>query len=185
METLWQVGDACPLEGSLHVEREGRRRFGDTGATFVFVVADVLESPRRPPPLLILDHASHTSMKFEDLTRGPFDSTTELQRNVYSAYLSVPARRSRTEVFDLTGTVPLSRGGWYTLDLIGQPSVTPNDVTVKVDVPPGWRIVDGNGIKTAGGRTATARLQLNETTRLRVRLVPAEDNIWQRLVAGE
>jgi hypothetical protein len=104
---------------------------------------------------------------------------------VYADFFSVPSRTHRTLTVDLTGTVSLDPHGWYTLDLVRQPGITPDDVTVTIDVPPGWRVVDGQGVKAAGGRRATAHLRLDQTTRLRVRLAPDTDNVWQRLVDGQ
>jgi hypothetical protein len=113
------------------------------------------------------------------------DATTELGRNVYANFFLVPSKSRRTLTVDLNGTVPLGPHGEYTLDVVRQPGVTPDDVTVKVDVPAGWRVADGQGIKATGGRQATAHIQLDQTTRLRVRVVPAEGNVWQRLLDGE
>src|SRR5205823_13230838 len=112
------------------------------------------------------------------------DSMKELQRNVYAGNLSVPARSSRTLAVDLNGAVRLDRG-WYTLDLVRQPNITPDEVNVSIAVPPGWRLIGGHGIQTAGGQHAITHVRLDKTTRLRVRLVPAEGNLWQRLLDGE
>jgi hypothetical protein len=114
----------------------------------------------------------------------PLDPMTELGRNVDAAFLSVPAQSSRTLSVDLNGTASLDRSGHYTLDLFRQPGITPDDVTVTIDVPLGWRLVDGQGFKASGGSQATAHLRLDQTTRLRVRLAPATDNVWQRLLDG-
>jgi hypothetical protein len=119
-----------------------------------------------------------------DGKQQPLDSTTELDRNVYAAFLTVPARASRTLTVELAGTAPVDRDGWYTLDLVRQPGVAPDDVSVTIDVPPGWRIAAGHGIKSTSGRRGATQLQLDHTTRVRVRLAPATDNIWQRLVEG-
>jgi hypothetical protein len=115
----------------------------------------------------------------------PLDPMTELGRNVYAAFLSVPARTSRTLSADVKGTVRLDQDGRYTLDLFRQPGITPDDVSVTIQVPPGWRLVDGQGFKASGGRQATAHLQLDQTTRLRVRLAPDTANVWQRLLDGQ
>jgi hypothetical protein len=119
-----------------------------------------------------------------DGSQQPLDSMAELERNVYAAFLSVPAQTSRTLAVELTGTVRVDGEGWYTLDLVRQPGLMPDDVSVIIDVPRGWRIADGRGVDAAGGQRATARLQLDHTTRLRVRIAPATDNIWRRLVEG-
>jgi hypothetical protein len=84
---------------------------------------------------------------------------------------------------ELAGTARVDRGDWYTLDLVRQPGVAPDDVSVTIDVPPGWRIAAGHGIKSTSGRHGATQ-PLNHTTRVRVRLAPATDNIWQRLVDG-
>ncbi|MDQ6911168.1 MAG: DUF4012 domain-containing protein, partial [Actinomycetota bacterium] len=125
-----------------------------------------------------------TAATFEG-NQQPLESMTELGRNVYAEFFSVPAQSRRTLTVSLAGTVTLGRRGAYTLDLVRQPGIAPDDVTVTIDVPPGWRVVDGQGVKAAGGRRATAHLQLDETTRLRVRVVPAASNIWQRLLEGD
>jgi UDP-N-acetylmuramyl pentapeptide phosphotransferase/UDP-N-acetylglucosamine-1-phosphate transferase len=114
----------------------------------------------------------------------PLDGTTELQRNVYSAFVSVPAQSSRTLSLDLTGTLRLERGGWYRLDLVRQPGLTPDDVTVNIDVPPGWRITEKKGVQRIAGRTATAKIQLSHTTPIRIRLAPGGGNLWEQLVDG-
>jgi len=75
--------------------------------------------------------------------------------------------------------------GWYTLDLVRQPGITPDMVSVTIEVPPGWRIVDGHWVKSTGSGRATTQLVLDHTTRVRVRLAPATDNIWQRLLDGQ
>jgi hypothetical protein len=130
----------------------------------------------------------YTPLKLTAATFGgnqqQLDPMTELGRNVYAALLSVPARTSRTLSVDVTGTARLDQDGRYTLDLFRQPGITPDDVTITIRVPPGWRLVDGQGFKASGGRQASAHLQLDQTTRLRVRLAPANDNLWQRLRDG-
>lgn len=124
-----------------------------------------------------------TAASFEG-NQQPLESMTELERNVYAAFLSVPSRSSRTLSVNVNGTARLDQDGRYRLDLFRQPGVAPDDVTVTIDVPPGWRLVDGQGFKASGGRKATAHLQLDQTTRLRVRLAPATGNVWQRLIDG-
>ncbi len=112
------------------------------------------------------------------------DGTTELGRNVYSTFVSVPAQSSSTLALDLTGTLRLEHGGWYRLDLVRQPGLTPDDVTVNIDVPAGWRIADKRGVQRIAGRTATTKLQLDHTTTVKIRLARASSNLWQELVEG-
>jgi len=120
-----------------------------------------------------------------DGTPLPLESMIELQRNVYAGFFSVPSQSSRTLAVDLSGTVHLDRHGWYTLDLVRQPAITPDDVTVKIDVPAGWRVADTRGLHVTGSRQGSVHLKLEDTTRLSVRLAPATDNIWRRLVDGQ
>ncbi|HKA93313.1 MAG TPA: hypothetical protein VKE97_05885, partial [Acidimicrobiia bacterium] len=125
-----------------------------------------------------------TAASFDGSAEG-LDSTTELDRHVYAAFLDVPAGASKTLALDLAGTVRADRNDWYTLDLVRQPGVAPDDVTVNVEVPSDWRISDGRGVDTIDGNRATTRIRLDQTTRLRVRLAPATSNIWQRLIEGQ
>jgi UDP-N-acetylmuramyl pentapeptide phosphotransferase/UDP-N-acetylglucosamine-1-phosphate transferase len=119
-----------------------------------------------------------------DGQHASLDGTAELERNVYSTFASVPARSSRALSLDLTGTLRLGRGGWYTLELVRQPGLTPDDVTVTIDVPPGWRIAATEGVERTGDRAATTRLMLDHTTTVRVQLVRSAGNIWQQLADG-
>jgi UDP-N-acetylmuramyl pentapeptide phosphotransferase/UDP-N-acetylglucosamine-1-phosphate transferase len=119
-----------------------------------------------------------------DGEQQPLDGTTELHRNVYSTFVSVPAQASRTLSLDVTGTLRLERGGWYRLDLVRQPGLTPDDVTVNIDVPPGWRITEKKGVERVVGRRATAKVQLSHTTPMRIRLAPGGGNLWEQLVDG-
>jgi UDP-N-acetylmuramyl pentapeptide phosphotransferase/UDP-N-acetylglucosamine-1-phosphate transferase len=112
------------------------------------------------------------------------DTTTELQRNVFSTFVSVPAQSSGTLALDVTGTLRLERGGWYRLDLVRQPGLTPDDVTVNISVPPGWRITEKRGVQHVAGRTATAKVQLSHTTSMRIRLTRGGGNLWEQLVDG-
>jgi UDP-N-acetylmuramyl pentapeptide phosphotransferase/UDP-N-acetylglucosamine-1-phosphate transferase len=94
----------------------------------------------------------------------------ELGRNVFSEFISVPSRQARTLSLRLAGTVPLDRGGWYTLDLVRQPTLLPDLVSVRVEVPPGYRVRDAEGIEVLGPHTAGGDLALTETGRVRVRI---------------
>jgi Protein of unknown function (DUF4012) len=118
-------------------------------------------------------------------SKHSLDSMTELQRHVYAGFLDVPAGASRTLALDLSGTVRVDKHGWYTLDLVRQPGIAADNVTVTIAVPRDWRIADGRGLTTTGGNRATAQLQLDHTTRVRVQLAPATGNIWQRLIDGQ
>ena len=114
----------------------------------------------------------------------PIYSGTEVGRNVYSAFLSIPARNSRTLAVNVSGIVHLDADGWYTLTLVPQPMLNPDDVTVNLEAPAGWRFAAVRGLEHEGENRATGRLRLDHTTTVRVRLAPATGDVWQRLVDG-
>jgi UDP-N-acetylmuramyl pentapeptide phosphotransferase/UDP-N-acetylglucosamine-1-phosphate transferase len=101
------------------------------------------------------------------------EAATELGRNVFSGYVGVPAGAARTLSVDMRGTVVLAPGGWYELDVVRQPTLWPDDVTVVVEVPDGWRITDAEGLELLSPRRAGAQVSLERTGRMRVRLEPA------------
>jgi hypothetical protein len=105
-------------------------------------------------------------------------------RNVYSAFLSLPARSSHTLAVNVSGSVHLDADGWYTLTLVQQPMLNPDDVTVNLEAPAGWRFAAVQGLEQAGSNRATGRLRLDHTTTVRVRLAAATGDVWQRLVDG-
>jgi hypothetical protein len=100
------------------------------------------------------------------------DPATEIGRNVFSAFLSLPADSSRTFAMEFEGAVALQPAGWYTLDLVRQPTLYPDKVSVNVEVPPGWRIAAAKGLEILAPRRAGGRTTLNETRQVRVRVVP-------------
>jgi len=69
----------------------------------------------------------------------PLESLEEMGRNSYSAFVSIPANGSRRLDLALSGNVALSEG-WYRLDLPHQPTLTPDEIEVRVEVPRGWRV---------------------------------------------
>ncbi len=96
----------------------------------------------------------------------------ELGRNVFSEFISVFSKSARTLSLQLDGTVPLDRGGWYTLDLVHQPTLLPDLVSLRVEVPAGFRVRDAEGLEVLGPHTAGGDLALSETGRVRVRVGP-------------
>jgi hypothetical protein len=105
-----------------------------------------------------------------DGTSAQLESSTELGRNVFSEFASVQAGTSGTLSMQLDGTVPLEPGGWYALDLVRQPTIRPDDVSVHIDVPPGWRIEAVVGLELMSPRRAEGRISLNQTSQVRVKL---------------
>ena len=85
----------------------------------------------------------YTPLAFESATLGgrpvPLESLEELGRNSYSTFVSIPASESWRLELVLKGTTALT-GGWYRLDLPHQPTLVPDEVEVRVEVPAGWRV---------------------------------------------
>jgi hypothetical protein len=100
------------------------------------------------------------------------ETARELDRNVFSQFVSVYSRSSRQLELTLAGTVPLDRGGWYTLDLVHQPTLLPDLLNLRIEVPVGWRIRAAEGVEVLGPRRAGGTVPLLATDRVRVRLAP-------------
>lgn len=101
----------------------------------------------------------------------------EFGRLCYSAVVSVPPRQSRTVELDVQGRVQVG-GGWYTLDLPHQPSLTPDDTHVSLTVPAGWRIAEARGMRIDGPRHAVADVEVGQHQQVSVRL---QRTPWSRL----
>jgi UDP-GlcNAc:undecaprenyl-phosphate GlcNAc-1-phosphate transferase len=110
------------------------------------------------------------------------ESTRELGRKVYSTFISIPSHATRRLDLDLDGLARLGPGGWYALDLTRQAVPTPDTVTVRLDVPRGWRIAETVGLSRRDTRHASRRLTLRRDETVWVRL---ERNglarLWDRL----
>jgi UDP-N-acetylmuramyl pentapeptide phosphotransferase/UDP-N-acetylglucosamine-1-phosphate transferase len=114
----------------------------------------------------------------------PLESGRELGRNVYSSFVSVPAEEQRTLDVDLSGTLP-SDDGWYRLDLVPQPAVLADAVTLSLRVPEGWRITGSQGdlVVAPGRRSASLTAELTAPTRVGVRVErEPERRLLQRLL---
>jgi UDP-N-acetylmuramyl pentapeptide phosphotransferase/UDP-N-acetylglucosamine-1-phosphate transferase len=109
----------------------------------------------------------------------------ELGTHVITSYVDLEAGQARTLDLRLEGEVPVSEGGWYTLDLGHQPTLQPDRVRVSVSVPEGWRIdaVRGGLARIHDGRAARI-LSVDRPRTLRVHVVPQAANLWERLQAG-
>jgi hypothetical protein len=113
------------------------------------------------------------------------ESATELQRNVYSSFVSIPANQRRTLAVDLSGEVRV-KDGWYELDLVPQPAVQAETVEVHVTVPSGWSIRSLTGLtkSAVSGTELRGSLVLDRPSKVRVLLRPrAGSNIMERLVS--
>jgi hypothetical protein len=109
----------------------------------------------------------------------------ELGRNVLSMVRDVPAETSDRLATRVTGDVEL-REGWYTLDVLHQPTLNADRVRVTVQVPEGWRIDETRGMRHTFSRAAVRHFDIERSTTLRVHLVrdPAAWDLWGRLQAG-
>lgn len=117
------------------------------------------------------------------------EAERELDRNVYAKFLSVFAQSATTLSIDLSGGIALDEdpdgGSWYTLDLVHQPGLRPDRVTVDLEVPKGWRIAEADGLRVLDDRRAGAEIEVTETRQVRVRLEPTSDrSLWDRLHHG-
>ncbi len=94
----------------------------------------------------------------------------ELGRRVYSTFLSIPAGSTRALEVQLEGTVDAPADGWYELDLLHQPLLSPQATTASFEVPDGWRIVEAVGAELESDRRAVARLVPERDQTIRVLL---------------
>ncbi|HEV3402415.1 MAG TPA: hypothetical protein VG078_11390, partial [Acidimicrobiales bacterium] len=91
------------------------------------------------------------------------ESAQELDRQVYSSFVVVPAGGRTVIELDLTGRAP--GGQSYRLTLHRQPTVAPDEVKTALSVPFGWRV--GGLVGTKAERRA--RLEADRTLEVKVR----------------
>jgi hypothetical protein len=83
------------------------------------------------------------------------ESEIEQGRNVYSAYVTVPAGGSSTVEIDLTGEIDVSDG--YRLDVFHQPFLAPETVSASVQVADGWAVGQGGDSRSQSERQELTR----------------------------
>lgn len=98
------------------------------------------------------------------------DVERELGRNVYSAFLDIPPRSTRTLDVDLEGVLTPLPGGWYELDVLRQPFLTTDPVSVKIEVAEGWRIAEAEGATLTDDQRALVAPPLDRGTGIRLRV---------------
>lgn len=131
----------------------------------------------------------YTPLDLESSTVGgqavPATQREELGSNVISTYMDLDAQETDTLDLRLVGEIPVDDGGWYTLDLGHQASLQPDRMRISVSVPEGWRIdaVRG-GLARTDDRRAVQLRELDRPGTVRVHVVPAGTNLWERLKAG-
>jgi hypothetical protein len=102
----------------------------------------------------------------------PLEVERELGRNVYSAFLSIPAGTTRTLEVGLEGVLTSLPGGWYELDLLHQPILVAGRASVRIEVADGWRISEAVGAAISDPRHAMVDLTLDRDASVRLRLTP-------------
>ena len=85
-----------------------------------------------------------------------FEADHEFGRRVYSFYVNIPPGDSIVVHFDLAGQY--DPRGRYSLNVLRQPTVTPDDLTTSVSVAPGWSLLDRSQERT----TVTEHRPLDE-----------------------
>jgi UDP-GlcNAc:undecaprenyl-phosphate GlcNAc-1-phosphate transferase len=109
------------------------------------------------------------------------ETATELRRNVYSSFVSIPANERRSLAITLEGDVAMD-DGWYVLDLVPQPALEAETVQVHLTVPDGWSIRDVVGLTkpTASSTALTGSLPLDRPAQVRVLLRPDDQTSLAR-----
>ena len=108
----------------------------------------------------------------------------ELGRNVYSRYIDVFAQGSADLMVDVAGQVRLADGGWYELTLVRQPTLWSDRVSIRLEVPEGFEVLDADGLKVVSGR-AEGNMDLTRTRTVRIKIGHSDDRgLWERLQDG-
>jgi hypothetical protein len=97
-----------------------------------------------------------------------FIGEREFDRNVATSWIDIPSKQERTLTFAVHGKVPM-KGGVYRLDLMYQPMVNNDVVSVKISTPGGWTETkpgsvvrnDGDAIVGTFGLDQYSALQLH------------------------
>ena len=103
---------------------------------------------------------------------------------MYSRFVDVFAQGSANLSIDVAGYVALAPGGWYELTLMHQPTLSDDQVTVRIAAPEGFEIVAAKGLEVNDG-VAEGTVALDRTKTVRVKLAHSDDrNLWERLRDG-
>jgi hypothetical protein len=91
-----------------------------------------------------------------DGSRVPFEAQRELGWSAYSTFLEVPPGATVTLELLLTGSIePMGIEGTYTLDVLAQPLVNPDEVSVRIRPELGWSAIPGPQVGDGPVSTAT------------------------------
>lgn len=102
----------------------------------------------------------------------------ELGRRVYSALVSVKSMSTRTVTVELAGRV---RRGDYRLDVLRQPTVTPDEADLSVALPSGWVERDGT---SPSGAPVTSSVVVDRARTFEVGVKRTADGLLDRLRRG-
>ena len=102
----------------------------------------------------------------------PLEEERELGRNVYSAFLSLPAGTTNSLELELEGTLTSLPGGWYELDLLHQPLLVAEHAVAEIEVANGWRIAEVEGATLSNDRRVITDLTLDRNASVRLRIAP-------------
>ncbi|HWH34425.1 MAG TPA: DUF4012 domain-containing protein [Acidimicrobiales bacterium] len=147
-----------PETGQVRATAEVRlRNDAPSGGLPDYVIGS--SGPVSPPPGTNRIYLSlYTPLDFEGATLGPeilaMSTTRENGRNAHSAFVTIPPGGEAVVSVELAGQVPA--GSSYRLDLGHQPTIVPDDVTVAVEAPPGWKARATEGFGATGAAPAVS-----------------------------
>jgi UDP-N-acetylmuramyl pentapeptide phosphotransferase/UDP-N-acetylglucosamine-1-phosphate transferase len=103
---------------------------------------------------------SPLSFASASLDGAPVDlsSATDAGSDVYSAFVDLQSGQRAAFTVNLSGSVTLLPGGWYELDLPHQPVVNPDQVSVTLNLAPGWKVRAARGARVTGSQSVSAQL---------------------------
>ncbi|HEX2064357.1 MAG TPA: DUF4012 domain-containing protein, partial [Acidimicrobiales bacterium] len=125
------------------------------------VSREQLASPQPGENKVILSVYTPWNLEEADVDGLPLlvSSEEELGRNVFSAFLTVPAAGSLEVRVRLSGQMPAE--GRYTLSLLHQPTIHPDQVSASLRLAPGWEVDTSSGLRRAESVHAAARFELD------------------------
>jgi hypothetical protein len=102
--------------------------------------------PTEPDGTNVLDFSLYGDGTLQSATRDgvalPVQAQLEFGHHVWSNRVSIPPGGQTTLEFHLTTTI---EGGRYRLDVAGQPVARDDQLSVLVDVAPGWTVREASG----------------------------------------
>ncbi|HEV2070116.1 MAG TPA: DUF4012 domain-containing protein [Acidimicrobiales bacterium] len=168
---LRPVGDELRISGRLRVDMENQAPSEGLPRYIIGPYDDRFEAGENRSYVSVYSPLDLVGARWGGETL-PLEEERELGRNVYSAFLSLPAGRTNSLELELEGTLTSLPGGWYELDLLHQPLLVPEHATVKIEVADGWRIAEVEGATLSDDRRAITDITLDRNASVRLRLEP-------------